>query len=217
MNGAADLGGMHGFGPVAPAPGEPAFHADWERRAMGMTIACGALGRWSIDHSRAARESLPPAEYLSRSYYDIWLTALERLLEEAGLVNARELATGAAEGPGDAAPLLAADVPAALRRGGPVDRPATRAPGFSPGSAVRTINAHPAHHTRLPRYARGRAGTVARVLGHHVFPDSRARGAGEDPRWLYQVRFDARELFGPDRPAGDAVTLDLWEPYLESA
>ena len=55
------------------------------------------------------------------------------------------------------------------------------------------------------------------MLGHHVFPDSNARGLGEDPRWLYQVRFAARELFGDGRPEGDAVTLDLWEPYLGRA
>ena len=217
MNGAADMGGMHGFGPVRPEPGEPPFHADWERRALGMTIACGALGRWNLDRSRATREGLPPADYLSKSYYDIWLTALERLLEETGLVTEAELASGVAVGPGDAAPLAAAQVDAALRRGGPVDRPAEAPPAFAPGDAVRTANDHPAHHTRLPRYARGRTGTVTRVLGHHVFPDSNARGLGEDPRWLYQVRFAARELFGEGRPAGDAVTLDLWEPYLEGA
>ncbi len=217
MNGAADMGGMHGFGPVRPEPGEPAFHAEWERRAMGMTIACGALGCWNIDRSRATREGLPPADYLSKPYYDIWLTALEGLLEESGLVTSRELATGAAEGPGDAAPLAAGAVDAALRRGGPVDRPADGPAAFAPGDAVRTVNAHPAHHTRLPRYARGRTGVVTRVLGHHVFPDSNARSLGEDPRWLYQVRFRARELFGADRPEGDTVTLDRWEPYLEGA
>ena len=217
MNGAADMGGMHGFGPVRPEPGEPPFHHDWERRAMGMTIACGALGRWNLDRSRSARESLPPPDYLAKSYYDIWLTALERLLEEEGLVSGRELATGEAEGAADAEALPAGAVPAALRRGGPVDRPATTEPVFAPGDSVRTLNVHPRHHTRLPRYARGRTGAVTRVLGHHVFPDSNARGLGEDPRWLYQVRFDARELFGPDRPEGDAVTLDLWEPYLDRA
>lgn len=37
MNGPQDLGGQMGFGPVAPEPNEPLFHADWEKRALGVT------------------------------------------------------------------------------------------------------------------------------------------------------------------------------------
>ena len=29
MNGAHDMGGVHGFGAVVPEPDEPVFHADW--------------------------------------------------------------------------------------------------------------------------------------------------------------------------------------------
>ena len=105
----------------------------------------------------------------------------------------------------------------ALLRGGPSDRPANTEPRFAPGGAVRTVNEHHEGHTRLPRYARGRMGVVERTLGHHVFPDSRAAGRGEDPRWLYRVRFDARELWGSVAHDGDVVTLDLWEPYLRAA
>ena len=60
--------------------------------------------------------------------------------------------------------------------------------------------------------------TLARscgVHGTHVFPDSNAKGLGEDPHWLYAVSFSARELWGHD--TADSVTLDLWEPYLEPA
>ncbi len=58
---------------------------------------------------------------------------------------------------------------------------------------------------------------VERLHGAHVFPDVHARGGGEDPRHLYTVRFAARELWGPDAPEHDRVSLDLWEPYLERA
>jgi hypothetical protein len=78
---------------------------------------------------------------------------------------------------------------------------------------VRTRNISPEGHTRLPRYARGRIGEVIAVHGTHVFPDSNAHGKGEDPQWLYTVRFGARELWGKDTK--DAVCIDLWEPYLE--
>ena len=69
MNGAQDLGGMMGFGPVVAEKNEPIFHAEWEKRALGITLCCGALGAWNIDISRHARETLHPADYLSSSYY----------------------------------------------------------------------------------------------------------------------------------------------------
>ena len=76
MNGVHDMGGMQGFGPVRPEPNEPLFHAPWERQALAMTVAMGACGQWNIDISRSARESLPPAQYLSSSYYAICLAGL---------------------------------------------------------------------------------------------------------------------------------------------
>ncbi|MBL8332054.1 MAG: nitrile hydratase subunit beta, partial [Rubrivivax sp.] len=94
MNGVHDMGGLQGFGPVQPESHEPLFHAPWERRALGLTLAMGATGQWSIDHSRAVRESLPPATYLSSSYYEIWIRALERLMLQRGLASADELADG---------------------------------------------------------------------------------------------------------------------------
>jgi nitrile hydratase len=80
MNGVHDMGGQQGFGPVLLEEKEPLFHAPWESRAMAITVAMGASGQWNIDLSRAARESLPPAIYLSSSYYEIWIRALEKLM-----------------------------------------------------------------------------------------------------------------------------------------
>ncbi len=94
MNGAQDLGGMMGFGPIAIEQDEPWFHAEWERRAFGLTLAMGATGSWNIDMSRHARESLPPAEYLTSSYYEIWTKGVERLVIAAGLVSEEELRLG---------------------------------------------------------------------------------------------------------------------------
>jgi nitrile hydratase len=72
MNGPHDLGGQMGFGPVAPERDEPYFHAEWEKRALGLTLSSGAFGAWNIDESRHTRESIPPASYLGASYYEIW-------------------------------------------------------------------------------------------------------------------------------------------------
>jgi nitrile hydratase beta subunit len=218
VNGAHDMGGQHGFGRVEPEPGEPVFHAEWERRAFALTLAMGATGQWNLDASRYARESLPPREYLSKTYYEIWLAGLERLAAERGLVSEEELAAGRPlVPPRPIERTLAADaVEAALRRGGPTEREPAGPARFAVGDRVRARNMHPASHTRLPRYVRGRTGTVEAVHGAHVFPDAHAHGGGEDPQWLYTVRFDARELWGEGAEPNVAVSVDAFEPYLES-
>jgi nitrile hydratase len=114
-------------------------------------------------------------------------------------------------------PLAADKVAAGLARGSPANRPPATKARFAIGDRVRTRNIHPEGHTRLPRYARARLGEIVLVHGAHVFPDSNARGQGEDPQWLYTVRFTARELWGEDRNPRDSVQIDLWEPYLEPA
>ncbi len=219
MNGAQDLGGMMGFGPIDSEKDEPWFHAAWERRAMGVTIAMGATGTWNIDMSRHARESLPPAEYLSASYYEIWTKGVEKLVVKTGLVSPEELRLGKALTP--PAPirrvLRAEDVPAVLARGGPADRESGAPARFKVGDWVRTRNMHPTGHTRLPRYARGREGVIERVHGTHVFPDTNARGEGENPQWLYTVRFSGREIWGEEADPTLVVSVDAWESYLEPA
>ncbi len=94
MNGAQDLGGMQAFGPICPDNDVSPFHADWERRVLAITLAMGALGKWNIDMSRAARESLPPAQYLSSSYYEIWFDGLKKLIQSTGLATADEIEAG---------------------------------------------------------------------------------------------------------------------------
>ncbi|MFM8766403.1 MAG: nitrile hydratase subunit beta, partial [Rubrivivax sp.] len=121
MNGVHDMGGLHGFGPVHLEADEPLFHAAWESRALGLTLAMGATGQWNIDQSRSARESLPPATYLSSTYYRIWVLGVEKLVQQRGLVTAQELNAGHALGPGRplARVLRAEAVDAALARGTP--------------------------------------------------------------------------------------------------
>ncbi|MEJ1160225.1 nitrile hydratase subunit beta [Prosthecomicrobium sp. N25] len=219
MNGAQDLGGQMGFGPVEPEPEHVRFHADWERRALALTLAMGATGSWTLDRSRFMRESLPPARYLSSSYYQIWLAGLERLLVDAGLATPAELASGAAQG--KARPvkrvLTAADVPAVLARGGPCSRPAEEPARFAAGDRIVAANIHPRTHTRIPRYVRGRPGRIEAVHGVFVFPDTNAHGLGEQPAWLYSVAFRAPDLWGPDADPASTVRVDLFEPYLEPA
>jgi nitrile hydratase beta subunit len=216
VNGVHDMGGMHGFGPVAPEPNEPVFHGDWEARVLALNRALGYARAWNIDMSRAAIEKLPPDIYLTRSYYAKWALRMERLLLDLELVDADEIAAGRALRSGKALSrkLNAADVAQALTRGSFGRAP--RAPArFKAGERVRTRNIHPVTHTRLPRYARGRVGIIECVRGYHVFPDSSAIGQGENPQWLYTLRFEGRELWGEGGDPNLKVSIEAFEPYLE--
>lgn len=91
MNGAHDLGGMHGLGPINPEPNEPVFHEEWERRMFGLFIATFAGGHFNVDQFRHAIERMNPAHYLDSPYYEHWLNACETLLLEGGALSHKEL------------------------------------------------------------------------------------------------------------------------------
>jgi nitrile hydratase len=216
-----DMGGRFGDGAVAP--GEDAvFAAPWHGRALALTLAAGALGHWTIDASRHARESLSPRDYARFSYYEKWLAALADMLVARGIVTEDELQAGHAAERSSLSEraLMAGSVAGVLKSGSVYDR-AGPAPALVVGARVRTRR--PARntmveggHTRLPGYAAGATGTVVRLHGTHVFPDSNAHGLGEAPEPLYAVAFEARELWGA-AAEGDEVIVDLWQSYLEPA
>jgi nitrile hydratase len=143
---------------------------------------------------------------------------MQALMLQRGLVTQEELADGRMREPPRALrQVLTADlVVAAMTRGAPPQRALAGAPRFRVGDAVRTRDLHPATHTRLPRYCRGKPGTIAAVHGAHIFADAHARGIDEPLECLYTVRFDARVLWGADTTAA-AVCVDCWEPYLDAA
>jgi nitrile hydratase len=214
---------MHGFGRVEREANEPVFHAPWEGVVFAIVRAARAQRLFTIDESRRAIEQLSPARYLTSSYYARWLAATEALLVEKGALTREALDARARDlaarpdtlAPTRPVPGLADRVIASLRARPNYRRPGP-APRFAVGERVRTRNVHPKHHTRLPRYARGKAGVVHRVHGSFVFPDTNAHGGGENAQPLYSVRFDARELWSDSAEPGHAgVHLDLWESYLE--
>ncbi len=218
MDGIHDMGGMHGFGKVEPEQDEPVFHAPWEGRTLALNRAMGYTGVWTIDQTRAGIERLPPDVYLSSSYYKKWETRLENMIVDLGLAGRDELDAGHALRPGKALKrkLTAADVPNTLSRGS-FSRPAPGPARFKAGDKVRTKNIHPATHTRLPRYARGKSGVIEAVRGCHVYPDTVAIGQGENPQWLYTVVFESRELWGDAADPSLKISIEAFEPYLEPA
>ena len=219
MNGIHDMGGMHGMGPIEYEKDEPVFHHDWEARTYALSLALRLGGEFNLDAARNAIEQLPPVDYLRMSYYEKWFVRLMNYAILKGAVTASEMETGKpVPGSARAVPELVADmVPGMIAAGASARRNVIIEPAFAAGQHVRARNMNLAGHTRLPRYARGKSGTIIRDHGVFVFPDTRAHFQGDKPQHVYSVRFDARELWGGDRNPRDAVYLDLWEDYLEPA
>jgi len=214
MNSIHDMGGMHGFGRVEPEANEPVFHHPWEGRVMALYRAMGFARLWTIDEGRARIEALPPQAYLAASYYEKWLLGLEKSVERAGLVGADEIAAQRSLRPAPFPTRVMSPADVARLKRGDFARPPPAPARFKVGDIVRTANINPATHTRLPRYARHRRGSVEAVRGCHVFPDAVARGAGEEPQWLYTVVFSGRELWGDAADASLTVSIEAFEPYL---
>ena len=191
VDGAHDLGGMHGFGPVPIETDEPLFHEPWEGRVWAMVAA--VRRGITIDRFRATIEQMPPAEYLTSSYYERWLWAAERLAAEQGLLER--------SAPPPESPLPSPATPAGSGR-------------FAVGQRVRVRNAVTAGHTRVPRYLRRQVGAVQRVACAWPNPgESAATGRYGEPEVVYTVAFAGADLFGPG--ADHTVTADLAESDLE--
>lgn len=225
MNGVHDLGGAHGFGPVAAEQSEPVFHEPWEGRVYAMMRAVRAQGIFGTDEMRAGIERMEPWHYLQSSYYEHWLASLELNLIEKGVLSQAEIEARvavlgrtpepAAPGqkmPGLTARILTNDLNIAMPQYG-VSCPSL----FDEGDAVVARNVHPKGHTRLPRYVRGKRGSIARVHGLAPLPDAIVAGLGSQSQPLYSVRFTGEELWGQSAEQGEDLYLDLWESYLERA
>ena len=219
MNGVHDMGGMHGMGPIRREQDEPVFHERWESRVFALNRAVGAWGKWNIDASRHVKELIPPADYLRISYYEKFLIGMTELLVASGLVTRAEVESGKpARNSKKATPPLTVDkVTQLVVKGVPASRDTPVTPKFQVGQRVRARNLNPTGHTRLPRYARGKLGTIERDHGVFVFPDTNAHFLGEHPQHVYSVRFAARELWGEQVPSQDAVYVNLWDDHLELA
>ncbi len=191
------MGGQHGHGRVVAEPDEPVFHDRWEGRVYALMRLARRDEIFNLDEMRRAIETIPPAEYLAQSYYERWLVALEAMLAEKGVVGER---------------------PRRFTGRNP-SAPEAVTQRFEVGDRVRARDLNPHHHTRLPRYVRGREGVIESVHPAAVLPDVNAHVAAPgDPRPfepVYTVVFEARELWGEDAGERDRIGLDLWESYLE--
>lgn len=216
MNGIHDMGGMQDMGAIAFAKTEPVFHERWEGRIYAMSYAVQGTGKLRLG-LRPPMETIPPADYLRMSYYERWITSVTERLVASDLVTRAELANGVPDAGSVKAGFAVAPADAVAVQ---FKIPATRrdlpiAARYAAGQAVRARNMHPVTHTRLPRYARGKSGTIERDHGVFVFSDTSVYSRGEKPQHIYSVRFSARELWGDQAAPQDSVYLDLFEDYLE--
>jgi nitrile hydratase len=211
---------MHGMGAIGYEPKAPGYHAAWEGRVYAMNRALRALRKWNGDTFRLVKEQFAASDYLRWSYFERWFVGLETLLVDSGLVTREEIRTGkpASGSPKAKPPLTADQVVPTYMKGTPPDRNRPGKPSrFTVGQRVRTRHINTTGHTRLPRYARGRFGTIHRDHGVFSFADTNAQFLGENPQHVYSVRFDARELWGEAARPQDSVYLDMWDDYLEPA
>jgi nitrile hydratase len=219
-----DMGGMHGFGPVVREDDEPVFHEPWEGRFWGTRQAVVRSGLLKLrpGENRGIIEQMGAVPYLTTSYYARFLhSTVDRILAH-GLITAEELDRRTAEYlanpdlpvPRRQDPEAAAFVRKSLTFA-PHPKPATGEPRFEAGQAVVARNLNWDGHNRLPRYVRGRRGTIERVNGWYEIEDDHADRLGRNPQPVYTVGFAGRELWGPDAEPNLRVYLELWEGYLE--
>src|SRR5262245_60406159 len=63
----------------------------WEKRTDAIRGVLGAKRIIRTDELRRAVESIEPAQYKQLSYYERWITAIEALLIEKGLLTREEI------------------------------------------------------------------------------------------------------------------------------
>jgi nitrile hydratase subunit beta len=216
----ADMGGLQGFGRVSlDPPDDPPFHEEWEKRAFAMALLSMRISGTNLDTFRHGLNRQHPIDYLAYGYYGRWLKMTENLLVGSSIIapgavdaRARKLRGEDVTEPPDPVlnkPDYTATGPGSLRQ---IDDP----PRFKVGEQVRAKDIHPSGHTRLPRYVRGRVGTVERLQPGAVLPDTNAHFMGENAQHCYQVAFSSTDLWGSEAETF-ALHIDLFESYLEPA
>lgn len=217
MNGVHDLGGMDNLGPMDIEQNEPVFHHAWERDIFRMMISILASGYFNIDEVRRKTEEMPPADYLNASYYEKWVYTLENIMVEKDVLTWDEINAGKSlrEEGVRLPPVPVEGVQHAMTCPVPVRLDVDVPASFKVGDQIITKNINPKHHTRMPRYIRGKRGVIEQHHGIFKLPDTNAHGAVETPEHNYTVKFNGLELWGDEACANDFVYIDLFDSYME--
>jgi nitrile hydratase len=216
-----DMGGTEGWGraPV-PQPDEPVFHERWEARAFAIALLSMRTSGTNLDAFRHAMSRLERRDYLDDGgYYGRWLHGAENLLYDSSIIapgtveaRAANISGGHRAEPPAPTPNKPQYAPTAAGSIRKVEAP----PRYAVGQRVRAKAFEPPGHTRLPRYVMGHEGRVVIVEPAQILPDTHAHFHGENAQWVYTVRFESTELFGPDAERFD-LNIDLYEDYLQES
>jgi nitrile hydratase subunit beta len=207
MDGIHDMGGFHGFGPVDPK-NEVTFANDAERRIYAMNMLSIMQGVYNIDKTRYYMENVHPARYLGTSYWERWVGMVETLYAEHGISRHSDKSSieGTRQLPAD----RLWDIFRTLRVGPPPPLPD---PAYGVGDVVRMRGDSVPTHTRLPRFLRGRAGTIEGYMGIFRFADAFASDRAEHQH-VYSVRFTGEEIWGEGCEENTSVQIEIYEPYI---
>jgi nitrile hydratase subunit beta len=221
VDGIADMGGTEGWGTLTPPRrDEPVFAEPWQGRAFALTLlTIGRVSGQNIDAFRYALARLDRAAYLDDGYSGRWLNAAELMLTDSAILapgaidaRARNMRGEHVPEPPVPEPNKPDYAPTAAGSLRTVETP----PRFHVGERVRARDVSTPGYTRLPRYARGHTGVVDIIQPAQVLPDTNAQFQGENPQYVYSVRFGSRELWGPEAEPFE-LTIDMYESYLEAA
>ena len=203
MDGVHDLGGVNGFGPVEIEVGEPVWHESWEPIAYAaIFVGAGTLNAFTIDELRHAIERMEPRHYFASTYYERIVTGVATLFVEKGILTGEDLEHRA----GGPFPLARPPSEGESAR--------SEAQSFEIGQRVRVRTSTFRGHTRVPKYVRGKLGTILHVAPPFPFAGSAGHGMSAKSEPTYHVKFDSRDLWS-DTPENSTVVVDLWESYLE--
>lgn len=87
----SNLGGVEGFGPVDTTDDYQPFDWVWQARVWALNNVVPPRFGHSTDEKRDLGEQLPVRVQLEQGYYERWLTRLEILLVEDGVLTHGEL------------------------------------------------------------------------------------------------------------------------------
>jgi nitrile hydratase subunit beta len=93
----SNVGGVLGFGPVDPSDGYRPFEWVWQARVWALNTVVPPRFGHSTDAKRDVGEQLPARVQLEQGYYERWLTRLEVLLVEDGVLAPGELDAAVAD------------------------------------------------------------------------------------------------------------------------
>ncbi|MBS1877982.1 MAG: nitrile hydratase subunit beta [Actinobacteria bacterium] len=222
--GSHDVGGRRGYGAIVIEEGPP--FSGWQGPLIGLTLTTMLRGLVQVDRWRARQEELHPVTYVDLPYFHRWLYTLERNLRLEGVLTGEEIEARMerlAANPDDqlpehSDPEFVRAVEQLIAEGGPVVKEVPAPPRFAVGDIVRlrriSIERPGDEHTRLPGYAQGKRGEIARVNAAQALPDAMVADNREIPEHTYAVRLRAADLW-PDAEPHSTVCVDAWESYIE--